>query len=127
MYNQKPQRLETNRQKYAKIKLKLVTKSIDTGISLEAKGKFSELTSEFSDLFSKNERGIGQRDVAAHKIQVDPESRPIKLPNKRMPLHYKDDLQEKTDAFLEKKLITPCHCPYSAPATLVPKKTANSA
>ena len=39
-----------------------------------------------------------------------------------MPLHYKDDLQEKIDAFLEKKLITPCHSPYSAPAMLVPKK-----
>ena len=39
-----------------------------------------------------------------------------------MPLHYKDDLQKKNDAFLEKMLITPCHSPYSAPAMLVPKK-----
>ena len=39
-----------------------------------------------------------------------------------MPLHYKDDLQKKIDAFLEKKLITPCHSPYSAPALLVPNK-----
>ena len=39
-----------------------------------------------------------------------------------MPLHYKQDLQEKLDAFLDKKLIAPCHSPYSAPAMLVPKK-----
>ena len=39
-----------------------------------------------------------------------------------MPLHYKEDLQKKIDVFLEKELITPCHSPYSAPGTLVPKK-----
>ena len=108
--------------KDAKYALKLVKNSIDTGISLEAKAKFSELINEFSDVFSKNEWDIGQCDVTTHKTQVEPGSRPIKLPNRRMPLHYKDDLQEKIDAFLEKKLITPCHSPYSAPAMLVPKK-----
>ena len=109
--------------KDAKYDLKLVKNSIDTGISLEAKAKLSELINEFSDVFSQNEWDIGQCDVTAHKIQVEPGSRPIKLPNRRMPLHYKNDLQEKTDAFLEKKLITPCHSPYSAPpAKLVPKK-----
>ena len=108
--------------KDAKYDLKLVKNSIDTGISQEAKAKFSKLINEFSDVFSKNEWDIGQCDVTAHKIQVEPGSRPIKLPNRRMPLHYKDDLQEKIDAFLEKKLITPCHSPYSAPAMLVPKK-----
>ena len=39
-----------------------------------------------------------------------------------MPVHYKDDLKEKIDAFMNKELITPCHSPYSAPAMLVPKK-----
>ena len=39
-----------------------------------------------------------------------------------MPLHYKEDLQNKIIVFLEKELITPCHSPYSAPAKLVPKK-----
>ena len=102
--------------------MKLVKNSIDTGISLEAKAKFSEIINEFSDVFSKNEWDIGQCDITAHKIQVEPGSRPIKLPNRRMPLHYKDDLQKKIDAFLEKKLITPCYSPYSAPAMLVPKK-----
>ena len=37
-----------------------------------------------------------------------------------MPVHYKDDLNEKIDAFMTKELITPCHSPYSAPAMLVP-------
>ena len=81
--------------KDAKYDLKLVKNSIDIDISPEAKAKFSELINEFSDVFSKNEWDIGQCDVTAHKIQVEPEWRPIKLPNRRMPLHYKDDLQKK--------------------------------
>ena len=81
--------------KDAKYDLKLVKNSIDTSISQEAKAKFSKLINEFSDVFSKNEWDIGQCDATAHKIQVEPGSRPIKLPNRRMPLHYKDDLQKK--------------------------------
>ena len=45
--------------KDAKYDLKLVKNSIDTGISLEAKAKFSELIIEFSDVFSKNEWDVG--------------------------------------------------------------------
>ena len=71
----------------AKYDLKLVKNSVDTGISLEAKAKFSELINDFSDVFSKNEWDIGQCDVTVHKIQVEAGSRPIKLPNRRMPLH----------------------------------------
>ena len=103
--------------KDAKYDLKFVKNSIDTGIFPEAKAKFSEIINGFSEVFSKKEWDIGQCDVTVHKIQVEPGSRPIKLP-----LHYKDDLQEKIDAFLEKKLITPCHRPYKAPALVVPKK-----
>ena len=38
-----------------------------------------------------------------------------------MPLHYKDDLKEKTADIQKKELIAPCPSPYSAPALLVPK------
>ena len=106
----------------AKSYLKLVKNSIDTGVFLEGKATFSDLISEFSYVFPKNEWDIGQCDVTAHKKQIEPGSRPLKLPSRRMPLHYKQDLQEKVDAFLEKEFITPCHSPYSAPAMLVPKK-----
>ena len=113
-------------QKDAKYDLNFVKSSVDTGISLEAKAKYSKLINEISDVFSKNEWDIGQCGLTAHKIQVEAGSRPIKLPNRRMPLYYKDDLQEKIDAFLGKRLVTPCHSPYSAPAILVPRQTPSS-
>ena len=37
-------------------------------------------------------------------------------------MHFKSDLQEKLDNFLEHEHIEPSHSPYSAPAMLVPKK-----
>ena len=61
-------------------------------------------------------------DASTHRIDVKLGSQPIKLPKRRIPVHYKDDLKEKTDVFMTQKLITPCHTPYSAPAMLVPKK-----
>ena len=99
--------------------MKVVKNSIESGISLEAKAKFSEPIEEFSDVFSKNEWDIGQCDVTAHKIEIEPGSRPVKLSQKDAP---PVQITEKVDAFLEKKFITPCHSPYSAPAMLASKK-----
>ena len=84
--------------------------------------KFAQLLRDFSVVFPKDEWDIGKCDLVQHRIQVYPGSTPVKLPNRRMPMHFKADLQEKLDKFLEHELIEPCHSPYSAPAMLVPKK-----
>ena len=102
--------------------LKYVIDSVSPEIPLKLKKQFGDLVNEFEDVFSKNQWDIGRCDATSHKIDVLPGSKPIKLPNRRMPLHYKEDLQEKIDAFLDKQLIEPCHSPYSAPAMFVPKK-----
>ena len=84
--------------------------------------EFDSLIDDILGVFSKNEWDVGKCDETSHKIDVYPGSRPVKLSNRRMPPNYKEDLRKKHHAFLEKDLITPCHSPYSAPATLVPKK-----
>ena len=77
---------------------------------------------KFSDIFSKSECDLGKYDVTTHRIEVEAGSKLVKIPPRRMPLHYKEDLQKKIDVFLEKELIKLCYSPYSAPATLIPKK-----
>ena len=84
--------------------------------------KFLQLLRDFSVVFSKDEWDIGKCDLVQHRNQVYPGSTPVKLPNRRMPMHFKSDLQEKLDKLLENELIEPCHSPYSAPAMLAPKK-----
>ena len=66
--------------KDAKYILNLVKNSIDTGKISETKAPFSDLINEFSDVFSKNDWDIGQCDVTAHEIQIEPGSRPAKTP-----------------------------------------------
>ena len=77
---------------------------------------------EFSNNFPKSEWDLGMCDTTRHRIEIQPWSKPVKHPGLWMLLHYKDDLQKKTDVFLEKKLLTPSHSPYCAPAMLVTKK-----
>ena len=105
-----------------KYDLNILKKSVEKDIPTPFPGQFGSLVKEFSDIFSKSEWDLGKCDVTKHGIEVEPGSKPVKIPNRRMPLHRKEDLQKKTDVFLEKELITPCHSPYSAPAMLVPKK-----
>ena len=76
----------------------------------------------FCFCFSKNEWDIRKCDLVEHRIQVYASSTPVKLPNRRMPMHFKTDLQEKLDKILELEVIKPCYSPCSAPAMLVPKK-----
>ena len=105
-----------------KYDLNILKKSVDKDIPKRFHDQLGSLVKEFSDTFSKSEWDLGKCDVTTHRIQLEPGSKPVKIPTRRMPLQYKEDLQKKIDVFLEKELITPCHIPYSAPAMLVPKK-----
>ena len=105
-----------------KYDLNILKKSVDKDIPKRFHDQFGSLVKEFSDIFSKSECDLGKCDVTTHRTEIEPGSKPVKIPTRRMPLHYKEDLLKKIDVFLEKELITPCHSPCSAPAMLVPKK-----
>ena len=105
--------------------LQTVITSVDPSIHRQYHQQFAAIANEFRHVFSSSEWDLGKCDATSHKIDVHPGSKPIKIPNRRMPLHYKEDLQSKLDVFLEKDLIAPCHSPYSSPAMLVPMKKGN--
>ena len=111
-----------NRTDSSKYDLQTVITSVDPTIHRQYHQQFAALVKEFKHVFSSSEWDLGKCDATSHKIDVYPGSKPIKIPNRRMPLHYKEDLHSKLDVFLEKELIAPCHSPYSSPAMLVPKK-----
>ena len=108
-----------------KYDLENVKKAISKEKNNNCRAIFRNPIDDYSDIFSINQWDHGKRDATSDRIDVKPGSQPIKLPNRRMPVHYKDDLKEKIDAFMTKDLITPCHSPYSAPAKLIPKKMEN--
>ena len=104
-----------------KYDLNILKKSVDKDIPKRFHDQFGSLVKELFVTFSKSEWDLRKCDVTTHRIEVEPGSKPVKNPTHRMPLHYKEDLQKKIDVLLQKELITPRHCPYSAPAMLVPK------
>ena len=105
-----------------KYDLENVQKATSKKINNNCRAELRNLIDDYSDFFSISQWDLGKCDATSHRIDVNPGSQPIKLPNRRMAVHYKDDLKEKTDAFMSKERITPCHSSYSAPAMLVPKK-----
>ena len=104
-----------------KYDLENVKEVIGKEINNNCRADFRNLIDDYSDIFSINQWDLGRCDATSHRIDVKPGSQLIKLPNRRMSVHYKDDLKEKIDAFMNKELITPCHSPYTAPAMLFPK------
>ena len=105
-----------------KYDLENVEKTISKEIDNNCRPDFRNLIDDYSDIFSINQWDLAKFDANSHRIDVKPGSQPIILPNRRMPVHYEDELKEKIDAFMNKELITPFHSPYSAPAMLVPKQ-----
>ena len=105
-----------------KYDVKEVLKQTQFSMDPQIHAHFAQLLRTFSDVFSKSEWDIGKCDLVQHKIDLYPGSKPVKLPTRRMPMHFKNDLRQKINKFLEHKLITPCHTPYSSPAMSGPKK-----
>ena len=86
----------------SKYDLRHVTQAVDSSVPPECQNKFKDLVQEYKSIFSKSECDLGKCDAITHKIEVYPGAKPLKLPNRRMPLHYKQDLQDKLDVFLKK-------------------------
>ena len=105
----------------SKYELRHVTQAIDSSVRPDCQSRLKDLVQEYKSFFSKNEWDLGKSDAITHKIEVYPVAKPEKLPNRQMPLHYKQDLQDKSDVFSKKDLIAPCQSPYSAPAMFLPK------
>ena len=105
-----------------KYDVKEVIKQTQSSMDPLIRAQLVQLLRTFSYVFSQSEWDIGKCDLVQHNIDVYPGSKPLKLPNRRMPMQFKQDLRQNIDEFLEHNLITPCHSPYSSPAMLVPKK-----
>ena len=109
----------------SKYDLRHVTRAIDSSVPPDCQNKFKDLVQDYKSFFSKSEWDLGKCDAITHKIEVYPGAKPVQIANRRKPLHYNQDLQDKLGVFLKKDFIAPCHRPYSAPPFWFPKKMEN--
>ena len=72
-----------------KYDLNILKKSVDNDIPKRFQDQFGSSVKEFSDIFSKSDWDLGKCDVTTHRIEVEPGSKPVQIPTRRMPLHYK--------------------------------------
>ena len=78
----------------AKYDLENVKKAISKEINSNCRADFGKSIDDYNEIFSINQWDLGKCDATSHKIDVKPCSQPIKLANRRMPVHYKDVLKE---------------------------------
>ena len=70
-----------------KYDLENVKKAISKEINNNCRAVFRNLIDDYSDIFSINEWDPIKWDATSHRIDVKPGSQPIKLPNRRTPVH----------------------------------------
>ena len=80
--------------------------------------EFSAVVSEYQDLFSTTP---GYTSLAYHYIPT--QGPPIRVPPRRVPAHYRTEVERQIQQMLEQGVITESSSPWMAPAVFVPKKS----
>ena len=75
----------------------------------------------YRDAFSSPGQPLGRTEVVQHSIDTG-DTRPVKLPYRRLPLGKKSALEEEVDKMLNEGIISPSESPWSSPVVMVTKK-----
>ena len=95
---------------------------IDTSsMSQQQKDSLEELVRDFRGVFSTSKQDVGRTDLVYHNISTG-DAAPIRQPPRRLPLHYKQEVDTMLDDMLQQGVIEPSHSPWSSPVILVKKK-----
>ena len=78
------------------------------------------ITQEFQTLFCTTP---GLTNVTSHFISTT--GNPIKIPPRRIPAHYKEEVMKQLTSMLEQGIIEESSSPWMAPAVFVRKKNGN--
>ena len=89
-------------------------------ISLEEKQKLTELIPEFEDSFVGPDGQLGQTNLAEHYIDTG-DTKPFKLPARRIPMFKRPVVEKEVDRMLEQGVIEPSNSPWNSPICLVTK------
>lgn len=93
---------------------------LDT-LSNKEKSVVLELFKEYRDVFAFSKNEVGHTNVLEHCIDtINP--KPIKLPNRRMPHVYQEEIDTQVEWLLSQGIVTPSSSPWAAPIVMVRKK-----
>ena len=101
--------------------LKPLVDGVSEQVSVEQKSSLHNLIAEYADVFVGPDGMLGRTDKVKHVIDTG-DSKPIKLPPRRLPLSQKEVVKKEIDRMLAEDVIEPSDSPWAAPIVLVTKK-----
>ena len=91
------------------------------GLTLSQRQKVENLLMEYHDVFSSNDSDLGRTPLAEHRIDTG-DSRPVKVPPRRIPIHKRAEVEDTVKSLSDQGLIEPSISPWSSALVLVKKK-----
>ena len=82
--------------------------------------QFRQLLIEYRDVFSTQEKPLGQCDIVQHEIKTEGE--PIKVSYRRIPVGLREEAVKEENRMKELGVIEPSESPWAAPVMLVQKR-----
>nr|VZI23315.1 unnamed protein product [Spirometra erinaceieuropaei] len=90
------------------------------GLGPVAHEQLKTLLNAFPDLFAWSTDTIGRTHLIQHTIDTG-DAKPVWQPPRRIPLHYREEVNKLLDELLQAKIIQPSSSPWASPIALVPK------
>ena len=101
--------------------LQCMIDNVSPKINQGQKEKIKELLIKFQDIFLGPDGKLGRTDIVKHTIDTG-DSKPIKIPPRRVPLKQKEIIDQEIDKMLKDDIIEPSDSPWSSPVLLCLKK-----
>nr|VZI14049.1 unnamed protein product [Spirometra erinaceieuropaei] len=90
-------------------------------ISADDRGALFHALAPFTSVFTWADQAIGRCNVVQHRINTG-SAPPQHLPPRRIPFHFREELDKMVENMLQQGIIQPSSSPWAAPVTLVKKK-----
>ncbi|PAA90423.1 hypothetical protein BOX15_Mlig030760g1, partial [Macrostomum lignano] len=84
------------------------------------KASFLRLVNRYADVFAESTARLGTTDIVQHEIETTGTA--VKQPPRRLPPHWRGEVDRQIDELLATKMIEPTQSPWSSPVVCVRKK-----
>ena len=91
------------------------------GLNVEQRQQVEDLLKAYADVFAASDCDLGHTSLMQHNIETG-DSRPVKVPPRRIPIHKRQAAEEMVDQMAKQGLIEPSQSPWSSALVLVRKK-----